>query len=292
METKEDSIENDNEWFPVNRMIYTDGSASAKIFELWELQSTPECPRVLQSSQSSKIFCWCGYKGAIGAAAVSFLNGTKMVELHYQLGPDTRHMVFEGELVGIILGLYLSWYIIGVHDHININIDNQATIKTLDNNQPQLAQYLIDRIKHNISKIHKEEKVKRVRQNAENWLEMEILFTWIAGCKGSIGNEVADEQAKQAAEFGLSNDNLLPPFLCRKLPDSLLAIKQQIANDTKQETKTWWKRSKDTSGLDLSICHSLLQNTYRPLVVSIAGKQVYWHNYKQATYPSTVIYST
>ena len=29
-----------------------------KIFELWELQSTPEFSRVLQSSQSSKIFCW------------------------------------------------------------------------------------------------------------------------------------------------------------------------------------------------------------------------------------------
>src|SRR5258706_4371668 len=64
------------------------------------------------------------------------------------------------------------------------------------------------------------------------------------GNKGLTGNEAADEQAKQAAEFGSSSNDLLPSFLRRKLPDSLSAIKQQIDNDTKQETKTWWKKSK------------------------------------------------
>ena len=98
---KEESIENDKELFPINGMIYTDGS---------------------------------GYRGAIGAVAVSFVNGAKMAELRYQLGLDTRHTVFEGELVAIILGLHLSCHVIGVRDRINLNIDNQATIKTLDNN--------------------------------------------------------------------------------------------------------------------------------------------------------------
>ena len=205
-ETKEDSIENNKELFPVNRMIYTDGS---------------------------------GYKGAIGAAAVSYVNGAKTAELRYQLGPDTRHTVFEGELVAIILGLHLSRYVIGIRDRININIDNQATIKTMSNNRPQSAQYLIDRIKRDISRIHEEEKAKRIRQNAMNRPEMEISFTWIAGHKGSIGNEAADELAKQAAEFGSSNNDLLPPFLRRKLPDSLSAVKQQIDNDTKKRSKRY-----------------------------------------------------
>ena len=110
--------------------------------------------------------------------------------------------------------------------------------------RPKSAQYLIDRIKRDISRIHEEEKTKRIRQNAMNRPAMEISFTWIAGHKGSIGNEAADELAKQAAEFGSSNNDLLPPFLRRKLSDSLSAVKQQIDNDTKQETKTWWKRSK------------------------------------------------
>src|SRR5258706_3831080 len=210
-ETKEKSVENDNKLFPISRMIYTDGS---------------------------------GYKGAIGAAAVAFANSTKIAELRYQLGPDTRHTVFEGELVTIILGLHLSRNVIGIQECINLNIDNQATIKTMSNNRPQSAQYLIDEIKRDIGKIHNEEKAKRIRQNVANRPEMEVTLTWIAGHKGSTGNEVADEWAKLAAEFGSSSNDLLPSFLRRKLPDSLSAVKQQIDNDTKHETRTWWKKSK------------------------------------------------
>ena len=61
---------------------------------------------------------------------------------------------------------------------------------------------------------------------------------------GSKGNEAADELAKKAAEFGSSNDDLLPQFLRRTLPTSLSAVKQQIGDSAKKETKAWWKRSK------------------------------------------------
>ena len=130
--SKEESIEKDKELFPTNRMIYTDSS---------------------------------GFKGAIGAAAVAFTNGIKTAELQYQLSPITKHMVFKGELVAIILGLHLSRYILGTWERINLSIDNQVTIKTMDNNCPQLAQYLIDKIKDDIDRLHREEKAKRIRQN-------------------------------------------------------------------------------------------------------------------------------
>ena len=153
-------------------------------------------------------------------------------------------MVFKGELVAIILGLHLSHYAIGTCDHINLNIDNQVTIKMMDNNHPQSAQYLIDTIKHDINRIHDKEKAKRIRQNMANWLEMEITLTWITGHMDSKGNKVVDKQAKIAAEFRLSSNDLLPPFLHRNLLESLLAIKQQIDNEMKKETMAWWKRSK------------------------------------------------
>ena len=85
---------------------------------------------------------------------------------------------------------------------------------------------------------------------------MEIALTWVARHMGSEGNEAADKQAKLAAEFGSSNNDLLPPFLCRKLLDSLSAVKQQINSDTRKETKSWWKRSKHyrrIRSIDLSL---------------------------------------
>ncbi len=120
----------------------------------------------------------------------------------------------------------------------------EACVNGALNNRLQSAQYLIDEIKQDIGKIHNEEKVKRIRQNAANQPEMEVTLTWITGHKGSTGNEVADEQAKLAAEFSLSSNDLLPSFLRRKLLDSLSAIKQQIDNNTKHKTRTWWKKSK------------------------------------------------
>ena len=85
---------------------------------------------------------------------------------------------------------------------------------------------------------------------------MEVTFTWVAGHMGSEGNKAVDEQAKLAAEFSSSSNDLLTPFLHRKLPDSLSAIKQQIDSDTKKETKSWWKRSKhyrQIRSIDLSL---------------------------------------
>ena len=209
--TKEASIEVDKMLFPRGRMVYTDGS---------------------------------GFKGAIGAAAVLYVDGIKKAHLQYQLGPDTRHTVFEGELVAIILGLHLNRNIIGLIESINLSIDNQATIKTMHKNRPQPAQYLIDEIKQIMKSIHEEETRKRTRQNAQDRPKLEINLTWVAGHMGSKGNEAADELAKEAAEFGSSSDDLLPLFLRRKLPSSLAAVKQQIGKSTKRETIIWWKKSK------------------------------------------------
>ncbi len=145
--------------------------------------------------------------------------------------------------MAIILGLHLSCNVLGVCNCINLSIDNQVMLKMMNNNCPQSAQYLIDKIKCRISKIHEEEKEKRIRQNAVNQPEMEVSLTWVAGHMGSIGNEAADKLVKTAAKYGSSSNDLLPPFLRKILPTSLSVVKQQINGDMKKETKTWWKRS-------------------------------------------------
>jgi hypothetical protein len=45
-------------------------------------------------------------------------------------------------------------------------------------NQPQLAQYLIDKIKHDITRLHNEENARR-QLNNNDWPKMEVSLTWI-----------------------------------------------------------------------------------------------------------------
>ena len=166
------------------------------------------------------------YKEQVGASAALFTNGRKTTELQYRLGPLTEHTVFEGELIGIILGFHLAHLINRTCNHINFSINNQATIKTLDRNDPQPAQYLIYKINHDINRLHTEELARREQLNDKNPQKIEIAFTWVAGHMGSVGNEGANKLAKQAAVHGSPCKNCLPKFLRKGLSTSLSAIKQ------------------------------------------------------------------
>ena len=61
---------------------------------------------------------------------------------------------------------------------------------------------------------------------------------------GSVGNKAADELAKHAAIHGSSGKNRLPKILQKGLPISLSVIKQWISEETKKDTKVWWKELK------------------------------------------------
>jgi len=74
----------------------------------------------------------------------------------------------------------------------------------------------------------------------KDWTSM----TWVAGHMNSEGNEAVDKLAKEAAEFGSSEQQQLPTFLRRQLPNGLSGYLQQIAQLSKEGNEKWWKRSK------------------------------------------------
>ena len=111
--SKKESIKWDNDNFGNGTMIYTDGS---------------------------------GYKNMVGTSAVLYNDGIEIDSLKYQLGTIQDHTVFEGELVGIILGTQLATKHLTLQTSINYSIDNQATMGAMQNKTRQPAQYLIDEI--------------------------------------------------------------------------------------------------------------------------------------------------
>ena len=81
-----------------------------------------------------------GSKGNIGVAVVTLQDE---LALWYRLGKDSKHMVFEGEIIGVILALS----ILEAHSTAKsalITLDNQAVIQAFQNNRTQLAQHLLD----------------------------------------------------------------------------------------------------------------------------------------------------
>ena len=133
-----------------------------------------------------------GIEGNIGASAVLYCwkNGmtTKRV-LHYCLGPDTRHTVYEGEVVGEIMAqqlLYTEPH--GFGHRVSMYVDNQASILSTQSIKPTPGHYLLDALHNKVS--HTKEKFRNI----------DITVRWIPSHLEVEGNEEADRQAKRAAK--------------------------------------------------------------------------------------------
>jgi len=173
-----------------------------------------------------------GIGGKIGAAVVLYKDGRLKGTRRLQLGSDKHHMVYEGEGIGMILGLQL---IREEQEEINgmvpMGVDNQAAIMATSNIQPGPSHHIWDTFHQQLN----------ATLHAHSRLDLPVC--WTLGHVNIVGNERADEEAKKAAENGSSPKNRLPRSLQKPLPKSKSAVWQTYHRKLKCTAIKQWQQS-------------------------------------------------
>jgi ribonuclease HI len=206
-----------------------------------------------------------GFEQGIGAAAIMTVNGTVTNTIKYYLGQDNAHTVYEAEALAVSLALHMLTNSKSKMSKVTIGMDNQAVLMGLRNQKSKPSHYLLDRIHDSledfqIAQLRKRGKTiegywkstgrTRLQDGAYGWKEWylkrwcNVELIWTPGHEGIDGNELADAQAKLAAQGKSSPPSKLPPFLRRKpLPTSISATRQTLKKRLKQKWKDEWSNS-------------------------------------------------
>ena len=174
-----------------------------------------------------------GSDGKIGAAAVLIRKGKPNRSLHYQLGTDKEHTVHEAELLGILLAIHLIKTEPKSRTSCIIGVDNQAAIAAFGTDMKGPAQHIAREVLKQGIMLKKDRKSKNFT----------ITIRWTAGHAGTVGNELADKEAKKAASGQTSDKKLLPSLLKRKLPINPSAVKQAFSSEIKKRWRNIWRNS-------------------------------------------------
>src|SRR5271155_3419445 len=159
-----------------------------------------------------------GKDGKVGASAVMYFGFRVPRMARYHLGSLKQHTVYEGECVGQLLGLQLLLDSGINHNRskISIGIDSQAAIKRHINHARASASYIIEEI------------YKLVNTLVLLYPRADFTIRWTPGHIGLIGNEVADIEAKKAADSSTNNINSRFGILKKPLPISRTAHRQRL----------------------------------------------------------------
>ena len=171
-------------------------------------------------------------EGKVGAAAVLIYPGKETRKLHYHLGTVEHHTVFEAELVGMILGLHLI-KTQKSRTSYSLGADNQAALTAAATPGNKSGHYLADLLLTAAFKL----------QKVNGTANYSLLLRWTAGHMKIEGNEMADEEAKAAAE-GLTSEALsLPRALRKPLKQNKSAAKQSHNSKLKAAWHKEWQKS-------------------------------------------------
>lgn len=154
-------------------------------------------------------------EGKVDAAAVLICPGKETRKLHYHLGTTEHHTVFEAKLVGMILGLHLI-KTQKKRTSYSLGVDNQAALTAAASPGNRSGHYLADLFLTAAFNLRK----------TNGTANYSLLLRWTAGHVKIEGNELADEEAKLAAEGLTSAATLLPRPLRKPLKQNKAAAKQ------------------------------------------------------------------
>ena len=122
-----------------------------------------------------------------------------------RLGSEKHHTVFEGEGIGLILGLELIREEEWAEGMVSIGIDNVAAISATHTIKLSSSHYIWDIFHRRVTMLYNKHK------------GLDLLVRWTPGHTGIAGNEKADEEAKKAAREGSSARNILPAPLRKRV---------------------------------------------------------------------------
>ena len=235
-----------------------------------------------------------GFENGIGAAAILTQNGSTISSSRYHLGSAQLHTVYEAEATAVILALHLACNLKKKLRKLTIGLDNQAVLLGLLNQQSKPGHYLMDkihdlledfqvtqaRLRNIVVKGYRKGKGRHtLKDGSTGWKEWrlkmrcEVNFVWTPGHEGIAGNELADVEAKKAAQGESSPTIELPPMLRKKpLPTSISAARQSLKNKLKTRWKGEWSSSARYDRL-LAIDHSLPSDDFLNIISQLRRNQ-------------------
>jgi ribonuclease HI len=204
-----------------------------------------------------KIYCdGSGFKNEIGASALLYTGNQLTKTLHFHLGSEDKHTVYEAESVGLLMGIHLLKGLnVQMRRSVALGSDSQALNRALSNQNSHPGQYLIDEIHNSAEQLHSHQdslfnadEKRAARRAGKTWKGrthnvINLQLHWIPSHSDFEPNERADEEAKLASQGKSSDAKLLPKILRKPLPVSMSAARQSSDKLLLKRWKRRWKSS-------------------------------------------------